>query len=238
MLSLNTNYERFNLDPRTKIIIMIIVSGISMSGTYEGMKFLPRFMISIIPIILLALSNRFNAALVLGGIFVISGFLEFHNIFDTKGILNLVLVMFSGIISRFLPALIMGYYFLNSTSVEQLIAALQQSRVPNFFTIPLAVMFRFFPTIAMESTSISDAMKLRGIKYSAIFKNPVKFLEYRFVPLMTSIVKIGDELSAAALTRGLDAKAKRTSYRQVSLALLDYCCISVLVLLVIFYSVI
>ena len=27
-------------------------------------------------------------------------------------------------------------------------------------------------------------------------------LEYRLVPLMVSVVKIGDELSAAALTRG------------------------------------
>lgn len=35
-------------------------------------------------------------------------------------------------------------------------------------------------------------------------------LEYRLVPLMVSVVKIGDELSAAALTRGLGAPVKRT----------------------------
>lgn len=35
-------------------------------------------------------------------------------------------------------------------------------------------------------------------------------LEYRLVPLIISIVKIGDELSAAALTRGLGAPGKRT----------------------------
>ena len=36
-------------------------------------------------------------------------------------------------------------------------------------------------------------------------KNPFLMLEYRLVPLMVSVVKIGDELSAAALTRGLGA---------------------------------
>lgn len=36
-------------------------------------------------------------------------------------------------------------------------------------------------------------------------------VEYRLVPLMVSVVKIGDELSAAALTRGLGAPVKRTN---------------------------
>ena len=36
-------------------------------------------------------------------------------------------------------------------------------------------------------------------------------MEYRLVPLMISVVKIGDELSQAALTRGLGAPVKRTN---------------------------
>ncbi len=36
-------------------------------------------------------------------------------------------------------------------------------------------------------------------------------VEYRLVPLIVSVVKIGDELSAAALTRGLGAPGRRTN---------------------------
>ncbi len=47
-------------------------------------------------------------------------------------------------------------------------------------------------------------MKMRGIRFGG--KNPFLMLEYRLVPLMVSVVKIGDELSAAALTRGLSPR--------------------------------
>ena len=40
-------------------------------------------------------------------------------------------------------------------------------------------------------------------------------VEYRLVPLMVSVVKIGDELSAAALTRGLGAPVRRTNVCQI-----------------------
>ena len=40
-------------------------------------------------------------------------------------------------------------------------------------------------------------------------------IEYRFIPLMISVVKIGDDLSAAALTRGLDNPVRRTNITKV-----------------------
>lgn len=42
-------------------------------------------------------------------------------------------------------------------------------------------------------------------------ENPFLMIEYRLIPLMVSVVKIGDELSAAALTRGLGAPVRRTN---------------------------
>ena len=74
--------------------------------------------------------------------------------------------------------------------------------------IPMSVIFRFFPTIGEENAAISDAMRMRGIRFGG--KHPGRMLEYRLIPLMISVVKIGDELSAAALTRGLGAPVRRT----------------------------
>ena len=74
--------------------------------------------------------------------------------------------------------------------------------------IPFAVIFRFFPTVAEEYRSIRDAMQLRGVSWK---NGPVAMVEYRLVPLIASMVKIGDELSAASVTRGLGGSAKRTN---------------------------
>ena len=71
------------------------------------------------------------------------------------------------------------------------------------------VIFRFFPTVSEEYQAIRDAMKMRGIRFGG--KNPFLMVEYRLVPLIVSVVKIGDELSAAALTRGLGAPGRRTN---------------------------
>ena len=53
-------------------------------------------------------------------------------------------------------------------------------------------------------------MKMRNIRFGG--KNPFLMVEYRLVPLMVSVVKIGDELSAAALTRGLGAPLDAQMY--------------------------
>lgn len=83
----------------------------------------------------------------------------------------------------------------------------------------MSVIFRFFPTISEEYQAIRDAMKMQGIRFGG--KNPFLMLEYRLVPLMVSVVKIGDELSAAALTRGLGAPVKRTNVCQIGFHVQD-----------------
>ena len=74
--------------------------------------------------------------------------------------------------------------------------------------MPISVMFRFFPTIKEEYAAIRDAMRLRNV---GSWRNPLEMLEYRLVPLLAGLVSIGNELSASALTRGLNAPIRRTN---------------------------
>lgn len=90
------------------------------------------------------------------------------------------------------------------------------------FIIPFSVMFRFFPTISEEAGSIGNAMRMRGITGKNFFKNPQAVLEYRIVPLMMSVVTIGNDLSAAALTRGLGNGKKRTSICKIGFHWKDF----------------
>lgn len=50
---------------------------------------------------------------------------------------------------------------------------------------------------------------MRGVRFGGGKVGAI--LEYRIVPMMICSVKIGEELSQAALTRGLGAPVKRTN---------------------------
>jgi energy-coupling factor transport system permease protein len=97
---------------------------------------------------------------------------------------------------------------------------MQKMHIPDGITISLAVVMRFFPTIKEEYASIRDAMKMRGIMLGG--GNAVRMIEYRMIPLLFSCVNIGDELSAAAITRGLGGKVKRTSVETLKMGPADY----------------
>ena len=112
-----------------------------------------------------------------------------------------------------------GAYLISSTSISEFIGAMERMHITEKIVIPMSVIFRFFPTISEEYQAIRDAMKMRGIRFGG--KNPFLMLEYRLVPLMVSVVKIGDELSAAALTRGLGAPVKRTNVCQIGFHVQD-----------------
>ena len=51
-------------------------------------------------------------------------------------------------------------------------------------------------------------MKLRGVDS---VRDPMKMLEYRMVPFLMSVVSIGNDLSASALTRALNSPNRRTN---------------------------
>ncbi len=55
-------------------------------------------------------------------------------------------------------------------------------------------------------------------------------LEFRIIPLLFSCVNIGEELSAAAVTRGLGAPVRRTSICELRLGAADIILFAVLTL--------
>ena len=62
-------------------------------------------------------------------------------------------------------------------------------------------------------------MAMRDIKFGG--KKALKMIEYRLIPMMTSSVKIGQELSAASLTRGLGGPDKRTNICKIGFGWCD-----------------
>lgn len=203
--------NRLQLDPRAKLLLLFVINVIMMGGEIEGVAVIVRPILALIPFSLLLVEKRIKAAFAYLPLYALAAFGEGYLVPHTTGLANLLTIIASGLITRFMPCLVMGYYVVTTTTVSEFTASMERMHVTPKIVIPLSVMFRFFPTVLEEAGAISDSMKMRGIGGGAILKNPVAALEYRVVPLMVCVVKIGEELSAAALTRGLGSPVKRTN---------------------------
>ena len=212
--------SRFWLDPCTKIAMLFCLNIVLLHGGFSGTAGVLRAFFMLLPLALLLIERKGRAALLFALFGSAAASVELFLFRHTAGILNFVLVIAAGLFSRFVPGLVMGYYLFTTTTVSELLAALERLGLSRKITIPFAVMMRFFPTLAMEYRAINDSMRMRGIYFGG--GNALKIPEYRIVPLLMSAVKIGEELSAAALTRGLGKPVKRTNICRSGFGVKDF----------------
>ena len=204
----------FYLDPRTKVLFMAFVTML-MFFVYENLAM--DAAVAIIPLI----NRQMRTALIYGGLFALAIVAKLtQGMYVLPAILNMVSVLLVAMVIRLFPIFMLGYYIIESTSTDEFVAAMEKWHVPEAFIIPITVVFRFIPTLGEESAAITDAMRMREIQFGTkkFWQNPTALLEYRVIPLMMSVVKIGDELSAAALTRGLN---HRTSIAHIGFTVYD-----------------
>lgn len=199
------------LDPRTKIFMTSSISIVLISGGIIGLDMIARIILAMLPAILLISEKKYKTGGFYCLTFLTASVLESMILRYTSGAINLIILILSGLITRFLPGFVAGYYLVSTTTVSEFNGAMERIHLTEKITIPLSVMFRFIPTIMEESKAINAAMKMRGIEKRRAFSNPILYLEYKMVPLLMSVMKIGEELSAASLTKGLGSSTKRTN---------------------------
>lgn len=207
------------LDPRTKLILLLTITTLMFSTSNEGIMNIVKPCLSLVPFALILSERRFKTAGKYLVLYAVCFILERIALTSLSGLLSFIVLAVTSIMTRFAPGIMTGAYLISSTSVSEFIGAMERMHITEKIVIPMSVIFRFFPTISEEYQAIRDAMKMQGIRFGG--KNPFLMLEYRLVPLMVSVVKIGDELSAAALTRGLGAPVKRTNVCQIGFHVQD-----------------
>ncbi len=128
-----------------------------------------------------------------------------------------ILSIFTLFIRVMIPVVLFASTFIATTKVSDLIAAMYSLKSPRSITITFAMVLRFFPTFSEEIHNIYDAMKLRGIALSwkNVFTRPMLILEAITIPIVMRSASIAEELSASAVTRGIDNPAQRTSFIQL-----------------------
>lgn len=227
--------ERSLLDPRVGLLAILTVSSVMIDGSIVGIDFWLRLVCCILPLLGLLALQRWQFAAVYTALYVFALLMEGAVFRLTSGALNMIVMILGGLISRFLAPIVMGYCVMQSTTVAEFIAAMERMRIPSTVTIPLSVMFRFFPTIAEENSAITDAMRMRQV--TGMHSGFVKRIEYELVPVMMSTVRIADELSQAALTKGLGGSVRRTHICEVGFRARDYILLTLLIAVLVLFVV-
>jgi energy-coupling factor transporter transmembrane protein EcfT len=137
----------------------------------------------------------------------------------------MVLAILAVYARRVLPCLMVGSLMIQTTPARLLLAALRKWRIPQQLMIPLAITIRYFPALKEETAHIREAMKLRGIK------GVVRKIECIYVPLLVSAAHTADELSAAAIVRGIENPAPKTCVYDIRFHMQDYICLGLAIVL-------
>lgn len=217
------------LDPRTKLLILAI-TGVSV---FMNESILIECLFVLIPFLLLLYAKKIRTAFKSGVLFIILLAVQMWIVPRIPVAAGGIVYMFVIYIRKLIPCFMLGAFMIKTTKVSTFLAAISRLHLPKGFTISLSITLRYFPTMTEEWKFIKDAMSLRGISVSpsGLISHPVKMMEYVYVPMLVSASKISDEITQAAVTRGIDHVHKRTCLETVRFSAWD-------IILMLFYSVI
>ena len=139
---------------------------------------------------------------------------------------NEVTASFAAMIIMFRRVFCVGMFATNmiaTTRVGEMASALQRIHAPRGMVTAISVALRFFPTMGKEFVSVIEAMKVRGFSLTpaSVLRHPATTIENLMVPAMSRLAIVAEELSNAAIVRGIDSGAVRTSYYDLRLSGVD-----------------
>ncbi len=219
------------IDPRTKIVLLLLCV---LSATMA-----PSLLYEMVLVMMIALfgiaCRKVRYSIVGAAIYIIIYYLTLGAM-HLDGTLQAMLIAFLGLVHKVYPCGIMSGIILSTTKVGEFLSAMNCIHASKKIVIPMAVMLRYVPTIREDWSFIKDAMKMRDVSPSlkGFLTHPSMTVECLYVPLMMSASKAADELTVAAVTRGIENPKPRTSLVQIGFGAADL--IVVICFLAIFLS--
>ena len=197
-----------HLDPRTKLFLILICVLSAMFAPNLYFQFALAALIGL----LAALCGRWRYAL--RGIFVYALICVFTVwcMGAVGGVWRTMFVAFLGLVHKVYACGMLAGLVISTTRVGEFLSAMARLHCPKKLSIPIAVMLRYLPTIREDWHYIKDAMRLRDVSptFWGFLKAPAMTVNCIYVPLLTAASKAADELSIAAVTRGIENPKPRT----------------------------
>jgi energy-coupling factor transport system permease protein len=196
------------LDPRTKLFLLLAVI---LSASMAPSLHYELYLVTLIAVAGMCLGcNRYSfLAAAVYGIFYGLTILVMNT---ADGNLRTTLIAFLGLVHKVYPCGMMAGIVIYTTKVTEFMAAMYRIHAPKNLVIPMAVMLRYLPAVREDWRLIKDAMRLRDVSptLAGLITRPAMTMECVYVPLMMSASKTADELSMAAVTRGIENPIHRT----------------------------
>ena len=210
------------IDFRVKLLLTIVIGIVAVEGSIGQRYQFLGFLVAIFPYILAVFDKKFS--FVFKGLFysLLAISIQKYSLIIGEKFLAMILNLYGGIVIRILPGVMMGYYTMTTTSMSDLVYSLQKMKMPDVIIIPISVMFRFFYSIKEDYKKINEAMYMHGITIKNFFKNPMKYLEYKFVPLLMITSQSADNVAISAMTRAMKLSCPRTSISNQKFKIYDY----------------
>lgn len=211
---------RLLFDPRTKLLCLLLIVVNTMffpSLEWESLWIL-------VIVVLGILSGNGKGSVLWGMVYFLSylGWKLF--LLSGSSISHTAVLAWLSLVFKVFPCCMMSGMIIKTTQINDFLTAMNQSHAPRQVVIPLAVLLRYIPTLKEDWGFIKDAMILRGVTPSFVgfVKSPMTVVECLYVPLLITASKTADELSIAAVTRGIENPDPRSSIRELRFRGMDY----------------
>lgn len=208
------------LDPRTKLYLLLLAN--SMLFFHVGLA-VEVVMVALF-LLPLAAAGRWAKFARLTLTYVVLLAIDIWLVPVATGPVSSFVAMLGGTFRMMFPVLASGAYAFGTTTVGEFVCALRRMRVPESVIVPCMVVIRFFPTIAEDYRQIRSAMALRGIAEGrlGLLLHPAQSLEYVLMPLLMNANNVAQDLSVAALTKGIGLPGEHTCMTQIRMRTLDW----------------
>lgn len=202
-------------DPRTELLLLLLANVVAFT---QHSVWVEITWVVLLLLLIIACGCKKTAGK-LAIVFGMCLFLQYYIFPNGPKILASSFTILVSYARKIFPCLIVGTLILQKTPVRELMVALRKCHIPQGLIIPLSVTIRYFPALKEEVGYIKDAMKLRNI-------HGMQKMECLLVPIMISATTTAEELSAAAVTRGIENPAHKTSMLVMKFGVQDYLCLA------------
>lgn len=209
-----------HLDPRTKLFLILFCVLCAMSAPDLSFQF---GLVSVISL-LAAACGKWRYALRGVIIYALICIFTIWCMGVMTGTWRTMFVAFLGLVHKVYACGMLAGIVISTTKVGEFLSAMTRLHVPKKLTIPIAVMLRYLPAIREDWHFIKDAMRLRDVSptFTGFLKAPAMTVNCIYVPLLTAASRAADELSVAAVTRGIENPDPRTCLVDIRMQAADW----------------
>lgn len=221
-----------DLDPRTKLVIILILSTLAI--LYEDLLSLTLILMATIAAALY-INRSFISLMIklkkLIGVMVAIAFVQ--SLFTRAGVPiislgSLPLMTDYGIIQAVefvlrLSIIIISSAIIITSSSREIVQGLIQMKVPYEIAFMVSLSIKLLPIFKDELVDMVTALQLRGVDFKRVgLKEKLKVYRYLFLPIITNSILKARDLSMAMEMKGFRAMPQRTSFKVLKMETKDY----------------